>query len=95
MVDLVTLQAAQLAVVSHKKAADVAVPQPNAARTAQPAAQNISLAKALAQQGPAFDAERVAALRAAIAAGEYHIDLGAIADGMMRFGTGTAARPHD
>lgn len=94
MVHSVTLQAAQLAVVSHKKAADI-VPQSNATHPAPSAVQNISLAKALAQQGPAFDAERVVALRAAIASGEYRIDLGAIADGMMGFGTGTAGRPHD
>ncbi|MES2782831.1 MAG: flagellar biosynthesis anti-sigma factor FlgM [Pseudomonadota bacterium] len=55
--------------------------------TAQPTAQNISLASALAQKGPPFDAERIASLKEAIASGNYRIDLGAIADGVIRFGS--------
>lgn len=54
---------------------------------AQPAAQHISLASALAQKGPPFDAERIASLKAAIDSGNYRIDLGAIADGFIRFGS--------
>lgn len=91
MVHSVTLNSAQLAVVSHKKTADIAAPQPNVGPPAKPTTQNISLATALAQKGPPFDAERVASLKAAIASGKFRIDLGAIADGVMRFGTSTQA----
>nr|WP_315458841.1 flagellar biosynthesis anti-sigma factor FlgM [uncultured Sphingorhabdus sp.] len=91
MVHSVTLKSAQLAVVSHKKTAEVAAPQPNVMHSEKPTTQNISLATALAQKGPPFDAARVASLQAAIASGKYRIDLGAIADGVMRFGTGAPA----
>lgn len=50
------------------------------------AAQNLSLAAALAQKGPPFDADKVASLRAAIASGSYQINLGSVADGIIRFG---------
>lgn len=54
---------------------------------AQPAhPQSLSLASALAHLGPPFDASKVASLRAAIASGSYQIDLGKIADGIVRFG---------
>lgn len=48
--------------------------------------QSLSLASALAQMGPPFDAGKVASLKAAIANGSYQIDLGNIADGIVRFG---------
>lgn len=54
----------------------------------QSAPQTLSLAAALAQKGPPYDADKVAELRAAIASGAYAIDLGAVADAMMRFGGG-------
>lgn len=95
MVHSVTLQSAQLAVLSHKKTGDVAAARPNAAHPAQPATQNISLATALAQKGPPFDAERVQALQADIISGKYRIDLGAIADGMLCFGAGAPSVSHD
>ena len=49
-------------------------------------ARSLSLASALAQMGPPFDASKVASLKAAIASGSYQINLGAIADGIVRFG---------
>lgn len=49
-------------------------------------ARSLSLASALAQMGPPFDAGKVASLKAAIASGSYQINLGAIADGIVRFG---------
>lgn len=48
--------------------------------------QSLSLAAALTQLGPPFDAEKVATLKAAIASGDYRIHLGNIADGIIRFG---------
>jgi flagellar biosynthesis anti-sigma factor FlgM len=51
-----------------------------------PSTQTLSLAAALAQKGPPFDAEKVALLRAAIASGTYMVDLASIADGIIRFG---------
>jgi flagellar biosynthesis anti-sigma factor FlgM len=60
---------------------------PDAAPAApQSAPPRLSLAAALAQKGPPFDAERVASLKAAIASGEYRIDLTAVADAIVRFG---------
>lgn len=50
------------------------------------APHSLSLASALAQKGPPFDAGKVASLKAAIASGNYQINLGNIADGMIRFG---------
>jgi flagellar biosynthesis anti-sigma factor FlgM len=55
-----------------------------AVRRAAP--HNLSLAAALAQLGPPHDAGKVASLKAAIASGSYQIDLGNIADGIIRFG---------
>ena len=49
-------------------------------------AHSLSLASALAQKGPPFDADKIASLRAAIAGGSYQINLGNIADGIVRFG---------
>lgn len=54
-----------------------------ASRTAP---HNLSLAAALAQLGPPHDAGKVASLKAAIANGSYQINLGNIADGIIRFG---------
>jgi flagellar biosynthesis anti-sigma factor FlgM len=47
---------------------------------------SLSLASALAQKGPPFDADKIASLRAAIASGSYQTNLGNIADGIVRFG---------
>jgi flagellar biosynthesis anti-sigma factor FlgM len=52
------------------------------------ASATLSLATALAQSGPPYDPVKVAQLRAAISSGTYTIDLGAVADAMMRFGGG-------
>jgi flagellar biosynthesis anti-sigma factor FlgM len=49
------------------------------------ASHNLSLAAALAQLGPPHDAGKVASLKAAIANGSYQINLGDIADGIIRF----------
>lgn len=49
-------------------------------------AHSLSLASALAQKGPPFDADKVASLRAAIASGSYQINLDNIANGIIRFG---------
>jgi anti-sigma28 factor (negative regulator of flagellin synthesis) len=48
--------------------------------------QSLSLAAALTQLGPPYDADKVATLRAAIASGDYRIQLGNIANGIIRFG---------
>jgi flagellar biosynthesis anti-sigma factor FlgM len=48
--------------------------------------QSLSLAAALTQLGPPYDADKVATLKAAIASGDYRIHLGSIADGIIRFG---------
>lgn len=50
--------------------------------------QSLSLAAALTQLGPPYDADKVATLKAAIASGDYRIHLGNIADGIIRFGGG-------
>jgi flagellar biosynthesis anti-sigma factor FlgM len=49
---------------------------------------SLSLAAALAQLGPPHDASKIASLKAAIASGSYQINLGNIADGIIRFGSG-------
>jgi flagellar biosynthesis anti-sigma factor FlgM len=67
---------------------DFARPGQSNAGQVTTAPRNLSLAAALAQKGPPFDADKVASLRAAIASGAYKIDLGAVADGMIRFGGG-------
>jgi flagellar biosynthesis anti-sigma factor FlgM len=48
--------------------------------------QPLSLAAALTHLGPPYDAEKVASLKAAIASGSFQINLGDIADGIIRFG---------
>lgn len=45
-----------------------------------------SLAAVLSRLGPSADEQKVALLKAAIANGEYQIDLATIADGIVRFG---------
>jgi flagellar biosynthesis anti-sigma factor FlgM len=61
--------------------------RPDAAPTAPDGAPpRLSLAAALAQKGPPFDAERIASLRAAITSGEYRVDLTSVADAIIRFG---------
>ena len=63
------------------------VPTRQKADTTPPTnARSLSLASALAQMGPPFDAGKVASLKAAIASGSYQINLGAIADGIVLFG---------
>lgn len=59
--------------------------QPSVGKTAP---QILSLAAALTQLGPPYDADKVATLKAAIASGDYRIQLGNIADGIIRFGGG-------
>lgn len=87
MVQSVTSKMPQLVVLSQKSAPDIAGLRSNDAQaTTKPATAHISLASALAQKGPPFDAERIASLKEAIASGTYRIDLGAIADGVIRFG---------
>lgn len=88
MVQSVSSKMPQLVVLSQKSAPDIAGLRSNDAQaTAKPAAAHISLASALAQKGPPFDAERIASLKEAIASGTYRIDLGAIADSVIRFGS--------
>jgi flagellar biosynthesis anti-sigma factor FlgM len=49
--------------------------------------RTISLAAALAELGPPYDAERVASLKAALSDGSYRIDLGNLADAILSFGS--------
>jgi negative regulator of flagellin synthesis FlgM len=70
------LRGAKYAAPIHAKNADTHLSAPH----------SLSLASALAQKGPPFDADKVASLKAAIASGNYQINLGNIADGMIRFG---------
>ena len=63
---------------------DVARKTKNGVDTSAP--QRLSLADALTQKGPPFDAEKVATLKAAISSGAYQVDLASIADGVIRFG---------
>jgi flagellar biosynthesis anti-sigma factor FlgM len=58
----------------------------NDAKSSATATHSLSLASALAQKGPPFDADKVASLRAAIASGRHQINLGNIADGIISFG---------
>ena len=89
MVHSVTSKPPQLVAVTAKPAADVAGTRSAVAQAAPSTTQHISLASALAQKGPPFDAEKIASLKEAIASGNYRIDLGAIADGFIRFGSQT------
>jgi negative regulator of flagellin synthesis FlgM len=73
--------------IGQKAASEIPKLRTEKTQNVQPAAQNISLATALAQKGPPFDAARIASLKEAISSGNYRIDLGAIADGVIRFGS--------
>jgi flagellar biosynthesis anti-sigma factor FlgM len=85
MVDSVQFGPARLAPGLRASGAVDAVPKRE--NTLKPAApHSLSLATALAQKGPPFDAEKVASLRAALASGAYQVNLGAVADGIIRFG---------
>jgi len=87
MVDSVTSKPPILAGVGQKMASDIPELRPKKIQNIKPVAHNISLASALAQNGPPFDAARIASLKEAISRGNYRIDLGAIADGIIRFGS--------
>ncbi len=87
MVPPVTFKPLQQVGAQHKVASDSPTRRIDQAQAVVPVAHHISLASALAQKGPPFDAERVASLQEAIANGEYRINLGAIADGIIRFGS--------
>ncbi|WP_353207052.1 flagellar biosynthesis anti-sigma factor FlgM [Sphingorhabdus sp.] len=91
MVHSVTSKPPVLVAVTSKVAPDSAAMRSTAAQIPQPTAQHISLASALAQKGPPFDPARIASLKEAIASGSYRIDLGAIADGVIRFGSHNAS----
>lgn len=85
MVDSVTFGPARLA--PGLRASGAAEAAPKREKMLKPAApHSLSLATALAQKGPPYDAEKVASLRAALASGAYKVDLGAVADGIIRFG---------
>jgi flagellar biosynthesis anti-sigma factor FlgM len=85
MVDSVTFGPARLAPgLRASGAAEAAPKRENSLKPAAP--HSLSLATALAQKGPPYDAEKVASLRAALASGTYKVDLGAVADGIIRFG---------
>lgn len=86
MVHSVTSKSPQLVSVLPKLGSDSPTIRNDRAAAPQPAAHSISLASALAQKGPPFDAAQIASLKEAIASGNYRIDLGAIADGVIRFG---------
>lgn len=87
MVHSVTSKPPQLVSAPQKAISDGRAVRNDKNVVTQPAAHNISLASALAQKGPPFDAERIASLKEAIDSGNYRIDLGAIADGVIRFGS--------
>lgn len=86
MVHSVTSKPLQLVGVPPKMVSDGTALRNDKAPAPQPAAHHISLASALAQKGPPFDAAKIASLKEAMASGNYRIDLGAIADGVIRFG---------
>lgn len=50
-----------------------------------PVASLISTARAIADQGPPVDMDRIASLKSAIADGSYRVDAGQIASSMMTF----------
>ena len=85
MVDSVTFGPARLASgLRASSAPDTVTKRENILQPAAP--HSLSLATALAHKGPPFDAEKVASLKAAISSGAYKVDLGTIADGIIRFG---------
>lgn len=87
MVHSVTSKPLQQVGVPQKVASDAPTRRNDQAQAVQPVAHHISLASALADKGPPYDAERIASLQEAIASGDYRINLGAIADGIIRFGS--------
>lgn len=91
MVQPVTSKPPQLVGAPQKMVSDGSALREDKLQAIQPVAQHISLAAALAQKGPPFDAERIASLKEAIARGNYRIDFGAIADGVIRFGSRTSS----
>src|SRR3546814_13317389 len=76
----------------HLSAASTAArpdgPAPAAARETMPATRLLGLTQSLAEQGPPVDVARVAALRTAIAGGDYRVDEGALAHAMLAFHQG-------
>lgn len=46
----------------------------------------VSMARALAEQGPPIDSAKVARVRQALADGTYHVDVEALASAMLRYG---------
>ncbi len=87
MVDIVRFAAPQavsaprIRLVNHA----VTAPKPSLARSNS---ETLSLATALAQQGPPVESAKVAQLRAAVDGGTYVVDVATLADAMMRFGGG-------
>lgn len=65
-------------------------PVPTAAGEAAPATRLLGLTRTLAEQGPPVDVARVAALRTAIAGGDYRVDAAALAQAMLAFHQGSA-----
>lgn len=86
MVDSVTFGPAKPVPLSRNVAPNAQLASKVSMPSSLASAQRLSLASALAQMGPPFDAGKVASLKAAIASGSYQIDLGSIADGIVRFG---------
>jgi Anti-sigma-28 factor, FlgM len=78
MVDSVTFGPARPVPGSRVQAVRLDAPKP-AATASQAGPQHLSLAAALTQLGPPYDAQK-------IANGSYQINLGDIADGIIRFG---------
>jgi flagellar biosynthesis anti-sigma factor FlgM len=87
MVDNIGFRSASPVAIQRSLTAHDIVREPKRNATVA-APQTLSLAAALAQKGPPYDADKVAQLRAAIASGAYAFNLGAVADAMMRFGGG-------
>jgi flagellar biosynthesis anti-sigma factor FlgM len=85
MVDSVTFGPARPVPGPRVQAVRLGAPKP-AATVSQAGPQHLSLAAALTQLGPPYDAQKIASLKAAIASGSYQINLGDIADGIIRFG---------
>lgn len=86
MVHSVTSKPPQLVSAPQKMVSDAQKLRSEKGQATPMVAHHISLASALAQKGPPFDAEKIASLKEAMASGNYRIELGAIADGVIRFG---------
>jgi flagellar biosynthesis anti-sigma factor FlgM len=87
MIGPVTSKVSVSVATAQKDVLKKAEPSLEAHKVVKPEAQSMSLAAALAQKGPPFDAERIAVLKEAIASGVYKIDLTSIANGVIRFGS--------